>query len=63
MALVGLNPVGDQSFGTSLLLDSSLDSISPIKVAGQQNYALAAMVTAHHHPDGRESVMSAGSGY
>ena len=62
MALVGLNPVGDQSFGTSLLLDSSLDSISPIKDAGQQNYALAAMVTDHHLLDGRESVMSADSG-
>ena len=62
MALVGLNPDGDQSFGTSLLLDSSLDSISPIKDAGQHNYALAALVTDHHLPDGRESVMSADPG-
>ena len=62
MALVGLNPDGDQSFGTSLLLDTSLDSMSPIRGDGQQNYALAALVTDHHLPDGRESVMSADSG-
>ena len=62
MALNGLNPIGDQSFGTSLLLDSSLDTISPIKDIGQRNFALAAIVTDHHNPDGRESVMSADSG-
>jgi hypothetical protein len=43
-------------------LDSSLDSISPIKETGQRNYALAAIVADHHGLDGRESAMSADSG-
>ena len=63
MALVGMNNnVGDESFGTSFNLDSSLDSISPIRAAGDKNYALAAMVADHHRSDGRESVMSEDSG-
>ena len=58
MALVGMNNVRDESFGTSFNLDSSLDAISPIRAAGDKNYALAAMVADHHRSDGRESVMS-----
>jgi hypothetical protein len=58
MALVGMNNVGNWSLGTSFNLDSSLDSISPIRVAGDKNYALAAMVADHHDSDGRESARS-----
>ena len=62
MALVGMNNVVDESFGTSFNLDSSLNSISPIRDAGGQNYALAAMVADHHRSDGRESMRSDDSG-